>query len=164
MSNNSSTRRLGADTTSLISKNVCGSFSPAGRLADNKSVKSRKWPPVIFVTNFGPIRNAFSRRLDTEIGREVVETSVGLVGKVNDDETEPRIAREKIKEMAGTGVKVLTNEGRVGLPDDATKLVYGDEIGGPTDILECSGTRRSERRDEMLAADGDEGEMAVEVD
>ena len=54
---------------------------------------------MIFVTNLcgigagrGPIRNAFSRTVDTETGKEVVGTSLGLVGKVNDDEAEPRIA------------------------------------------------------------------------
>ena len=78
--------------------------------------------------------------------------------------TAPAIALEKIGKMAGTGVKVLTNEGRASLPDDATKLVYGDETGGPTYIPKCSGTRRSERRDETLATDGDEDEMAVELD
>ena len=40
-----------SDTTSLLSKNCCGSFSPVWRLADNKSAKSRKWRPVIFITN-----------------------------------------------------------------------------------------------------------------
>ena len=58
-----------------------------------------------------------------ETGREVVETNVGLVGKVNDDETELKSAREQIKEMAGTCVNVLTKEGRASLPADATKPV-----------------------------------------
>ena len=65
------------------------------------------------------------------------------------DETGPKSAGEQIKEMAGTGVNVLTNEGRASLPDDATVLVDGDEKGGPTDMLECSGTRRSERCNEL---------------
>ena len=39
-----------------------------------------------------------------------------------------------------------------------------NEIEGPTDILESSGTRRSEQGDETLAAGRDEDEMVVEVD
>ena len=112
----------------------------------------------------GPTINAFSRTGGTETGREVVGTNVRLVGTANEDETGPKSAGEQIEEMAGTGVNVLTNEGRASLPDDATVLVDGDEKGGPTDMLECSGTRRSERCNETLTAEGDEDEMAVEVD
>ena len=50
-------------------------------------------------------------------------TNVGLVGKANDDETEPKSAGKQIEEIAGTGVNVLTNGGRAILPDDANELL-----------------------------------------
>ena len=92
----------------------------------------------------GPTINAFLRTGGTGTGRAVVGTNVGLVCTANEDETGPKSAGEQIEEMAGTGVNVLTNKGRASLPDDATELVDGDENGGPTDILGCSGTRKSE--------------------
>ena len=63
------------------------------------------------------------RTVGTETCWEVVGTNVGLVSKANDDKNGLKSARELIEEMSGTGVNVLTKEGRACLSDDGTELV-----------------------------------------
>lgn len=84
---------------------------PAQSLADNKSSKSRKRPPVIFITNLcrmaacpWPITNAFSKTVRSETCREVVGSTVGLVSKANDDKVGLKREGEQIKEIAGKWV------------------------------------------------------------
>ena len=115
--------RFDEDTTSLPSRNVCGSCSTAWRFTDNKSANSTNWPPTIFDTSFegigacpGPTIKAFSdlgdANEDSRLGRPLVtpgDTKVEGVGATGRAELETV--------MAGTGVNVGTNAGRVNVPE-----------------------------------------------
>ena len=118
----STCQRFDEDTTSLPSRNVCGSCSTARRFTDNKSANLTNWPPTIFDTSFegigacpGPTIKAFSDLGDgneeSRLGRQLVtpgDTKVEGVGATG------RAELETI--MAGTGVYVGTNAGRVNVP------------------------------------------------
>ena len=107
--------RFDEETTSLPSRNVCGSCYTARRFTDNKSANSTNWPPTIFDTSFegieacpGPTIKAFSdlggANEDSWLGRPLVtpgDTKVERVGATGWADVETV--------MADTGVNVGTN-------------------------------------------------------
>ena len=111
------------ETTSLPSRNVCGSRYTARRFTDNKSANSTNWPPTVFDTSFegieacpGPTIKAFSdlgdANEDSRLGRPLVtpgDTKVQRVGATGRADVETV--------MADTGVNVGTNAGRVNVPE-----------------------------------------------
>ena len=114
--------RFDEETTSIPSRNICGSCSSVRGFTDNKSANSTNWPPTILDTNFegtgacpGPTIKAFSdlsnANEDSRLGRLLVtpdETKVEGVGATR------RAELERI--MADTGVNLGTNTGRLNVP------------------------------------------------
>ena len=135
----STIRFLEGVTTSLPSKNVCGSVSTACKLSERRSARSINWPAVILDASLkgigaypGPIPTAFSSVVGEITSNKPVEESVRLEVRSRGAKGGARLAcgDQNGAEMAETGVNVSTKEGKVSLPEDidvSTLPVEGPE-------------------------------------
>ena len=123
----STIRFLEGVTTSLPSKNVCGSVSTARKLSERRSARSINWPALILDASLkgigacpGPITTAFSSVVREITGNKHVEESVRLEVRSRGTKDGAKLACEDDNgaEMAETGVNVSTKEGKVSLPKD----------------------------------------------